>query len=161
DMKEVSSAVLNLRPVTFSYKSDASHAQQVGLIAEEVQKVMPALVVRGADGQVETVKYHDLAVLLLNELIKQHAVIEKQNKVIANKICTSDDDCCVTSTCNLHQIERSLHHIRHRLKKCCHELDESIKKCCKKTNKNIDTCCDRLENDITTCCDRLENDITV
>ena len=43
---------------------------------------MPALVVRGADGQIETVKYHELATLLLNELIKQHAVIEKQNATI-------------------------------------------------------------------------------
>ncbi len=83
-MNEESSPILDLRPVSFTYKSDAEHTKQFGLIAEEVNKVMPALVSRGADGQIETVKYHELATLLLNELIKQHAIIEKQNKVIEN-----------------------------------------------------------------------------
>ena len=74
-MNEESAAILELRPVSFTYKSDATHATQFGLIAEEVNAVMPALVVKGADGQIETVKYHELATLLLNELIKQHAII--------------------------------------------------------------------------------------
>src|SRR5207302_114720 len=70
DMQEASHAILSLRPVTFNYKSDESKSKQFGLIAEEVHAVLPALVVRGADGEIETVKYHELAVLLLNELIK-------------------------------------------------------------------------------------------
>ena len=79
DMADESSPILKLRPVTFTYKSDAAKTKQFGLIAEEeVYDVLPALVVRGADGQIETVKYHELATLLLNELIKQQAVIEKQ-----------------------------------------------------------------------------------
>ena len=82
DMNEESAPILDLRPVSFTYKSDATHTKQFGLIADEVYDVMPALVVRGADGQIETVKYHELATLLLNELIKQHVIIEKQNKVI-------------------------------------------------------------------------------
>jgi hypothetical protein len=86
DMKDASSAILALRPVTFHYKADASHAQQYGLIAEEVQKVMPGLVVKGIDGNVETVKYHDLAVLLLNELIKQHATIEEMKSTHAEEM---------------------------------------------------------------------------
>ncbi len=84
-MKDESAPILDLRPVSFTYKSDANHTKQFGLIAEEVNKVMPALVVRGADGQIETVKYHELATLLLNELIKQHATIEKQNATIENQ----------------------------------------------------------------------------
>jgi hypothetical protein len=73
DMQDESAAILNLRPVTFSYKSDVTHKKQFGLIAEEVHDVFPALVVKGPDGQIETVKYHELAVLLLNELIKLKA----------------------------------------------------------------------------------------
>ncbi len=80
DMKEESAAILELRPVSFTYKADAKHAKQFGLIAEEVNKVMPALVVKGADGQIETVKYHELATLLLNELIKQHGIIDELKK---------------------------------------------------------------------------------
>ena len=82
DMADESSPILKLRPVTFSYKSDAAKTKQFGLIAEEVHDVFPALVVRGADGQIEAVKYHELASLLLNELIKQHAIIEKQQVAI-------------------------------------------------------------------------------
>ena len=77
DMNQESAPILNLRPVIFTYKADATRAKQFGLIAEEVNDVMPALVVRGADGQIETVKYHELATLLLNELIKQHAIIDQ------------------------------------------------------------------------------------
>ena len=80
DMKEQSSAILDLRPVSFTYKSDPTQTKLFGLIAEEVYDVLPSLVTRNIDGQIETVKYHELATLLLNELIKQHAVIEKQKK---------------------------------------------------------------------------------
>ena len=81
DMKEESSAILGLRPVIFNYKADATHAEQFGLIAEEVYKIIPQLVVRNVDGLIETVKYHELAILLLNELIKINArldIIEEQ-----------------------------------------------------------------------------------
>jgi len=73
DMKDASSPIFELRPVTFTYKVDPTHAQQFGLIAEEVYEVMPALVVKDGNGQIETVKYHELASLLLNELIKLQA----------------------------------------------------------------------------------------
>jgi len=82
DMNDESSPILDLRPVTFNYKADTTKTKQFGLIAEEVNKVLPALVVRGADGQIETVKYHELASLLLNEVIKQHMIIEKQSSIM-------------------------------------------------------------------------------
>ena len=73
DMNDKSSPILNLRPVTFTYKKDLTHREQIGLIAEEVNEILPALVVRDGHGLIETVKYHELAVLLLNELIKINA----------------------------------------------------------------------------------------
>jgi hypothetical protein len=45
-MDKVSEAILALKPVTFQYKSDDKRTPQFGLIAEEVSKVNPALVLR-------------------------------------------------------------------------------------------------------------------
>jgi hypothetical protein len=69
---------MQLRPVTFRYRSHPADpdAKEFGLIAEEVHEVMPALVVRSANGEIETVKYHELPVLLLNELQKAVRRIE-------------------------------------------------------------------------------------
>ncbi|MGH9778791.1 MAG: tail fiber domain-containing protein, partial [Candidatus Acidiferrales bacterium] len=71
--------LLRLRPVTFRYRqtmADGSKPLQYGLIAEEVAEVMPELVVYDAEGQPQTVQYHVLPALLLNELQRQHAEVE-------------------------------------------------------------------------------------
>ena len=81
DMADVSSRLLQLRPVTFRYTQayrDGAKPIQFGLIAEEVAEVFPELAVRGADGQVETVHYETLNVLLLNELQKQAQDVAEQ-----------------------------------------------------------------------------------
>ena len=57
-----------LRPVTFHLKSDPKGALQYGLIAEEVAKVYPELVIRNEKGRIEGVRYDELAPMLLNEL---------------------------------------------------------------------------------------------
>jgi len=80
DMGDASSGLLRLRPVTFHYKkpnADGSKPLEYGLIAEEVDAVYPELVVRGPDGQVETVQYSKLPTMLLNELQKQDEMIRK------------------------------------------------------------------------------------
>jgi hypothetical protein len=69
DMADASSPIMQLRPVIFTYKSDKTHSLQYGLIAEEVAEIMPQLVIY-QNGQPETVKYHELPVLLLNEFQK-------------------------------------------------------------------------------------------
>src|SRR6185295_2102306 len=73
DMGDASSKLMRLRPVTFKYKPelDPSGTTQYGLIAEEVQEVLPNLVARDKEGKIETVKYHLLAAMLLNEVQKQ------------------------------------------------------------------------------------------
>jgi len=76
-MGDVSERLFALRPVTFRYKQayeNGSKPLQFGLIAEEVAEVFPELAVYGEDGQPETVSYHLLATLLLNELQKEHRV---------------------------------------------------------------------------------------
>lgn len=67
DMRHESSPILSLRPVTFEYKAHPG-IKQYGLIAEEVLETFPELVVFDNEGQVESVKYHDLPILLLNEV---------------------------------------------------------------------------------------------
>ena len=68
---DVSERILSLRPVSFRYKEHAARGDttpQFGLIAEEVEEVFPELVVHDARGRPETVKYHLLVPLLLNEM---------------------------------------------------------------------------------------------
>jgi hypothetical protein len=74
DMGDASDRLMKLRPVTFRYKADPT-TQQYGLIAEEVAKVYSELVVDGADGKPQTVAYHLLPAMLLNELKKQSPMI--------------------------------------------------------------------------------------
>jgi hypothetical protein len=70
DMGSASNDVLKLRPVTFDYINNPEMGRQTGLIAEEVFEVMPNLVIIGLDGLPETVKYHELPAILLNEIQK-------------------------------------------------------------------------------------------
>lgn len=77
DMEDESSGIMNLRPVVFNFKKDASKSKQYGLIAEEVETHMPRLVVFDKNGEPETVKYHELPVLLLNEMQKMSERIDE------------------------------------------------------------------------------------
>lgn len=76
DMETYSSGIYNLRPVTFTYNVGDDQSVQAGLIAEEVNDVMPQLVVMDQEGLPQTVKYHDLPALLLNEIQKLNKRIE-------------------------------------------------------------------------------------
>ena len=79
-MGSVSERLFALRPVSFRYKQayeDGSKPVQFGLVAEEVAEVFPELVVYGKDGKPETVAYHVLATLLLNELQKERQLVEE------------------------------------------------------------------------------------
>jgi len=82
-MGERSRGVFKLRPVTFRYKQDAQGQRQYGLIAEEVAKVYPELVTKGADGKVESVQYHELIPLLLNEVQQQQQALRVQAQQVA------------------------------------------------------------------------------
>ena len=72
-----SAPMLNLRPVSYCLKSDKKKVKQFGLIAEEVNKIFPDLVVKDKKGAPYAVRYHELPALLLNELQKMAAHIEK------------------------------------------------------------------------------------
>jgi len=77
-MDQTSQAILGLQPVTFQYKSDSKGTPQFGLIAEEVAKVDPHLVVRDAKGEIYSVRYEAVNAMLLNEFLKEHRKVEEQ-----------------------------------------------------------------------------------
>jgi hypothetical protein len=81
-MGKASETLLSLRPVTFRYKKniDPKNAPQFGLVAEEVEKVNPDLVVRDAEGKVFTVRYEAVNAMLLNEFLKEHRKVEELTK---------------------------------------------------------------------------------
>ena len=83
-MEKASEAILALKPVTFRYKQelDPEGIPQFGLVAEEVAKVNPDLVVRDDSGEIYTVRYEAVNAMLLNEFLKQHkAFIDGQHNV--------------------------------------------------------------------------------
>jgi hypothetical protein len=76
-MDEASEIILSLRPVTFHYKTDTKGTPQFGLIAEEVAKVNPTLVLPDKEGKPYTVRYDAVNAMLLNEFLKEHRKVEK------------------------------------------------------------------------------------
>jgi Chaperone of endosialidase len=86
-MDEASEALLKLRPVTFRYKEelDPDKIPQFGLIAEEVEKVNPDLIVRDEEGKISTVRYEAVNAMLLNEFLKAHRKIEEQEATLTRQ----------------------------------------------------------------------------
>jgi Chaperone of endosialidase len=84
-MERVSEALFALKPVTFHYKKEIDPAgmQQFGLVAEEVEKVNPDLVVRDKEGKPYSVRYEQVNAMLLNEFLKEHRKNEEQGATIA------------------------------------------------------------------------------
>ena len=72
-----------LRPVTFHYKADPQSTLRYGLIAEEVAKVYPELVVRDESGRIDGVRYDELAPMLLNEVQQQAAEMRQLKQQVA------------------------------------------------------------------------------
>jgi hypothetical protein len=78
-----------LRPVTFHLKTDPEGAVQYGLIAEEVDKIYPELVIRDDQGKIQGVRYDELAPMLLNEMQKQQQKLAAEDatlKLQADKV---------------------------------------------------------------------------
>ena len=84
DMNAESDVLLRLRPVSFYYRPDLdeTHLRQYGLVAEEVAEVAPELVAYDKDGAPQTVRYHFVNAMLLNEVQKQRRLVEEQRRVV-------------------------------------------------------------------------------
>lgn len=100
DLGEVARAIQGLRPVSFRYTApfaNGARPVQYGLIAEEVEKVLPALVAYDTEGKPETVMYHVLPTLLVSEVQR----LERERDTLASRVET---------------LERELAQIRDELK---------------------------------------------
>jgi len=84
-MDTASEALFALQPVTFRYKKevDPDGIPQFGLVAEDVEKVNPALIVRDKEEKPYSVRYDQVNAMLLNEFLKEHRKNEEQEATIA------------------------------------------------------------------------------
>jgi hypothetical protein len=83
-MADASDVLLSLRPVKYQYQPgiDPKGRPQFGLVAEEVDKIDPDLVVHDEQHGIYTVRYEAVNAMLLNEFLKQHEKVEAQNTEI-------------------------------------------------------------------------------
>jgi hypothetical protein len=100
DLGAESDILMKLRPVAFYYKPeiDSTHTRQYGLVAEEVAQTAPGLVLFGNDGRPQTVRYHLVNAMLLNEVQKQHRLIESQqgeNRAQHRQLAAQEDEISV------------------------------------------------------------------
>jgi len=89
-MDKASEAILALKPVSFRYKKeiDAERTPQFGLVAEDVEKVNPDLVVRDGEAKVYTVRYEAVNAMLLNEFLKEHRTVQELQSTLAKQEAT-------------------------------------------------------------------------
>ena len=85
-MGKSSEVIYSLRPVTFHYKGDETNTACSGLIAEEVAKVEPSLILLDKEGKPQTVRYEQINAMLLNEFLKEHAKVEELKKDFESRI---------------------------------------------------------------------------
>jgi hypothetical protein len=81
---KASEAILALKPVSFRYKKeiDPQGIPEFGLIAEEVEKINPDLIIRDREGKPQTVRYEQINAMLLNEFLKEHQTVQELKKEI-------------------------------------------------------------------------------
>ena len=115
-MGKASEAILGLRPVSFHYKKelDPQSTSQFGLVAEEVEKINPELVVHDKEGKPYSVHYDRVNAMLLNEFLKEHrkvqqlaATVAQQQKGFQSKL-TEQQKQIKTLTSNLQKLNASV-----------------------------------------------------
>jgi hypothetical protein len=80
---KASESILALKPVSFHYKVHKDTTPQFGLIAEDVARENPDLVIYDGDGKPYTVRYDAVNAMLLNEFLKEHKTVRAQGATIA------------------------------------------------------------------------------
>lgn len=108
DLAAAGSGLLELRPVSFRYRKEilpwfdplSLTPVEYGLVAEEVDEVLPDLVIRDSAGRAEGVRYRLLAPLLLaevqrqqREILRQEEDFDRQDREFA-RLCQEDSMEC-------------------------------------------------------------------
>jgi Chaperone of endosialidase len=86
-MNKTSEAIFSLEPVTFRYRKeiDPVGTSQFGLIAEEVAKVNPTLVLPDKEGKPYSVRYEAVNAMLLNEFLKEHRSVQELKTTVVQQ----------------------------------------------------------------------------
>lgn len=78
-----------MQPISFTWKEDGT--RDIGLGAEDVERVEPLLAFRNQNGEIEGVKYDQLAAVFINafkdqqaQITRQQAVIDSLKKIVCN-----------------------------------------------------------------------------
>jgi len=85
DLEVDSSLIYNLRTASFNWKTDSDGTQKTfGLIAEEVEKFIPELILYRDNGEILTVNYNLISVLNMRELQKHESQIKGIQGVLSS-----------------------------------------------------------------------------
>jgi hypothetical protein len=86
-MSEASEALFSLNPVSFRYKKeiDPARTSQFGLVAEDVEKVNPDLIVRDKEEKPYSVRYDQVNAMLLNEFLKEHKRVQELQATVVRQ----------------------------------------------------------------------------
>jgi trimeric autotransporter adhesin len=89
-MEETSEVIYRLKPVSFRYKRkiDPTRPPGFGLIAEDVEKINPDLVLPDKEGKPYTVRYDAVNAMLLNEFLKEHRHLRELKSTVAKQEAT-------------------------------------------------------------------------
>jgi trimeric autotransporter adhesin len=103
-MEQASEALYALKPVSFRYKKqiDPAGTSQLGLVAEDVEKVNPDLIVRDKEGKPCSVRYDQVNAMLLNEFLKEHRKVEKLEATVADLAATVKEQAAQLRTVAAH-----------------------------------------------------------
>jgi hypothetical protein len=82
NLKSGLAEVMQLRPVTWTWKKKPEHGVQLGLIAQEVESVLPELVTEKDAEQTKGLNYIGLLPVMIKATQEQQAQIEDQQKRI-------------------------------------------------------------------------------
>jgi hypothetical protein len=86
-MNKASEDLLKLKPVTFHFKNQDDKndkTPQFGLIAEDVEQINRDLVIYDKEGQLRSVRYDVVYMMVVNEFLKEHKKVEEQQASIAD-----------------------------------------------------------------------------
>jgi len=110
-MGDASDAMLSLHPVTYKYRTgiDPTGTPQFGLVAEDVEKVSPDLVVHDPQHGIYTVRYDAVNAMLLNEFLKEHQTITAQQAALTEeeKTIAGQQQALQDLTARLERLERT------------------------------------------------------
>jgi len=128
-MDKASEALYSLKPVSFRYKKefDPAGSSQLGLVAEDVEKIAPDLVVHDKEGRPYSVRYEQVNSMLLNEFLIEHRRVEAQaRKMDAQGAMVSEQEATISELkCDLQTVIARLKDQESKIQKVSAEVEMS------------------------------------